>query len=96
MPQTRSGGGGNLLANFLVFLLNDSFTAFLFCLLRASPVVLGRVEWPDSRGWLVLAPGGGAGRLTISGCPCASFDYSHAAFTVYICFIVHRFVNIIA
>ena len=55
--------------------------------------MLGRVERPDSRGRLVLAPGG---RLTISGCPCASFDYSHAAFTVYICFIVHRFVNIIA
>lgn len=53
----------------------------------------GRVAWPDSRGRLAPAPGG---RLTISGPPCASFDYSHAAFTVYICFIVHRFVSIIA
>jgi hypothetical protein len=26
----------------------------------------------------------------------APYDYSHAALTVYICFIVHRFVNIIA
>lgn len=94
VPQTRGGDGGSLLASFLVRQLNDSFSAFLFCLLRASSVVLGRIEGPDSRGWLVPAPGGG--RLTISGCPCASFDYSHAAFTVYICFIVHRFVNIIA
>lgn len=54
----RGGGGGNLLASFLVLQLNDSFTAFLFCLLRASPVVLGRTEWPDSGDWLVPAPVG--------------------------------------
>lgn len=59
MPQARGGGGSSLLASFLVLQLNDSFTASLFCLLRACPVVLGRIEWPDSRGWLVRAPGGG-------------------------------------
>lgn len=92
-PPHASKVGGNLLASFLVLQLNVIFRTFLFSLLRVRPVALGRIEWLDSRGWLVPAPGG---RLTKSGCPCASFDYSHAAFTVYICFIVHRFVNIIA
>lgn len=55
--------------------------------------MLGRVKWPESGAGRRRLLGG---RPAIRGGFCVSFDYSHAAFTVYICFIVHRFVNIIA
>lgn len=47
---------------------------------------------PDSGDWLVLASGD---TLTTSGHPCVAFD-PPAARTVYISFIAHRFVSIIA
>lgn len=54
VPRTRRKGEQPL-ASFLVLQFNDIFSAFLFSLLRARPVVLERVERPDSRaGWCQL------------------------------------------
>lgn len=68
-----------------------SLRAFLFSRLKVRPVALGRVEGPDCG----LAGASSWGQTGQSVCllPLCS---SHAALTVYICFIVHRFVNIIA
>lgn len=94
LPCASDSGevGGSLLTSFLVFQLSGIFRVLFFSCLRVHPVSEGRIGWPNSGGWGTSS----WGRLTKSGCSCASFDYSHAAFTVYICFIVHRFVNIIA
>lgn len=72
--------------------VTEHLGAFLVSSLKVRLDALGRVEGPDSgAGWCQLV----GGRWPEVFVPC-TLDYSHAALTVYICFTVHRFVNIIA
>lgn len=47
-PWLQGRGGGRLLAGLPVLQLSDIFQSVLFCPLRACPVVVGRVAWPES------------------------------------------------
>lgn len=83
--------GDSPLASFLVPLFNDISEHFCFSS-EGRPVALGRDEGPDfGAGWCQLL-GADWPEVVV---PCILY-YSHAALTVYICFIVYRFVNIIA